>query len=620
MRSGACDCCGVGIVGGIGSCQLSFGGARYLQRPASTFKPTKKKRKKRKKLIFFFFPSTQSDLSDVYAFQSSASTTTLIMNVSPMQRSDNGPSYTPLDDGYYYQFHIDNDGDRIEDITFQFKVGSTVIDPLSPLTIVGPVSASANGDVHDGTNRPEHWQLRLLNGEDYSKPFEHGPLAARVGDGKTTFGKPVDHVGRKTFASDAAYNTYANTFIQNIKFPKCDLEGKVFVGPRRESFAIDLGNVFDLVNIRATNQNDPPTEEALLNSAACTALQSGAKNTLDCSTVVSFVIEIPTACLTKGTDPVIGAWASVRKIEKTDAGHVAGDQFTRLGNPLINELFIGLPQKDKFGSTQPKNDGQWLKFISHPTIPVIFETLFPSLVPPSVPRNDLVAILFTGIPGFNAPQSSRKRAVESRSSSDSDEISSSDIIADAPLQEVQVAPPIQPEPPVAPLAAVADILRLNTAIPPTARADAGSMGVFDGDFAGFPNGRRLGDDVVDIYMRAAMGRACNASFIASLPASVGAVVASVCPTIDEPTASLHYTDRAPVSESAFQATFPFLNIPFAGSALRECHANSVNRQAKARNLPGGGCTVNSKDPSCNCPTPAPVTAAPTPAPAPIVVP
>jgi hypothetical protein len=569
-------------------------------------------------IFFFFFFSfffLQSDLSDVYAFQSSATTTTLIMNVSPMQRSDNGPSYTPLDDRYFYQFHIDNDGDRIEDITFQFRVGSTLLAPENPLTIVGPLSAASNGDVHTGTNQPEHWELRVMNGEDYNTPFSHGPLAARVGDGKTKFGKPVDFVGETTFPGAVPANTYkayADQFIQNIKFPGCATQGKVFVGPRRESFAIDLGSVFDLFSVHVnTDVTTPPSEENIQNSAACTAIQSPDKNTLDCSTVVSFVIEIPTTCLVK-SGTVIGAWASVREIVHADAGDVAGEQFTRLGNPLINEIFIGLADKDKFGKSHPKNDGQWLKYITHPTFPAIFEGLFPALSAPSVPRNDLKAILFTGIPGFNLPTVSRKRSVESSknsssdsisdSSSDSDEINSIDIVKDAPLQALKTPAAIKPEPSVAPLEHVADILRLNTVFSPT--ATPGSMGVFDIDFAGFPNGRRLGDDVVDIYLRAAMGRACDSQFLADLGAavpSVASVITSVCPTIDPTTAAQHFTDRAPISASSFQATFPFLNIPVPGSHLRECHEGDadIGRQSKPRNAQNG-CTTASKDPSCHC--------------------
>jgi len=188
-------------------------------------------------------------------------------------------------------------------------------------------------------------------------------------------------------------------------------------------------------------------------------------------------------------------------------------QVSRLGNPLVNEVVIGLRDKDTFNATIPGKDARFLSYVTNPTLPALLEALFGGLgvrAPTNIPRNDLVAVFLTGIPGLTKP---------------------------------------------AVLKAPGEMLRLNTSIAPTARESQANLGVLAGDVAGFPNGRRPGDDVVDIELRAAMGVLCTLN----QPQTFGCVPA------DAPTGSLPYTDGATVSSTDFPATFPYLNTPLGGS-------------------------------------------------------
>jgi len=172
-------------------------------------------------------------------------------------------------------------------------------------------------------------------------------------------------------------------------------------------------------------------------------------------------------------------------------------QVSRLSAPLVNELVIGLKDKDLFNSSHPTGDGQFLTYVTNPTLPELLEILFGVTAPNLFPRTDLVAAFLTGLPGLNENGS------------------------------------------------VGEMLRLNTAIPAVPAASQSRLGALGGDLAGFPNGRRPGDDVVDIELRVAMG-------------------ALLSPT-DAPSGQLPYTDGAFLDASAFDGSFPFLRDPLPGS-------------------------------------------------------
>jgi hypothetical protein len=177
--------------------------------------------------------------------------------------------------------------------------------------------------------------------------------------------------------------------------------------------------------------------------------------------------------------------------------------------PLVNELVIGLKDKNKFNNSQPKDDAQFADYVTNPTLPALLEILFGSAgvkAPTNFPRTDLVAAFLTGVSGLNQPAN----------------------------------------------VTASEMVRLNTSIAPTAFGAQSRLGVLGGDNAGFPNGRRPGDDVVDIELRVAMGVLCTLNIGGCKPA-------------DAPAGSLHYTDGAFVSDQFFHNVFPYLHAPLKGS-------------------------------------------------------
>lgn len=437
---------------------------------------------------FYLFTSYEAGRSDYV---------TLIANYLPLQAGYGGPNYFTLDPQALYEIHIDNTGDAREDLTFQFRFnvqqqnqtlnigGKTV---ATPLINFGPATTGLTA----GLNVQESYEITLVRGDRRSGTRSSITNAV---DNTNRFTKPVDNIGAKSIAN---YDAYANAFIYNINIPGCSQTGKVFVGQRKDPFQINLGEIFDLINLNPLSQ--PDAETNVLNDANVTAL----------------VLEIHKSCLTSGSEPVIGAWttASLRQARllrpepSFDSPALEGGAWTqvsRLGMPLVNEVVIGLLDKDKFNASKPQNDSQFADYVTNPTFPALVETLFPVVAPTNFPRNDLVATFLTGIQGINKPAS--------------------------------VTP--------------SEMLRLNTATAPTEQSIQNSLGVLGGDSAGYPNGRRLGDDVVDITLRVSMGVLCTLS--------IG------CVPTDAPAGSAPFTDGAAISAANFGTTFPYLNTPLAGS-------------------------------------------------------
>ena len=248
----------------------------------------------------------------------------------------------------------------------------------------------------------------------------------------------MDNIGNKSIPE---YDAYANAHIYTINIPGCDLPGRVFVGQRKDPFVVNLGETFDLVNI-STSPLGPVDAN---------------KDSLYNKNVTSIILEVPKQCLTSAADKaVIACWTTSSKMENG-----VMTQISRLGQPLVNEVVIGLSDKDKFNASEPKDDGaNFLDYVTHPTLPAILELLYGSAgvkAPTTFPRQDLVTVFLTGIPDLNQ-------------------------------------------------LGVGEMLRLNTATPAVAAAQQNNLGVIAGDNAGFPNGRRPGDDVVDIALRVVMGK------------------------------------------------------------------------------------------------------------------
>jgi hypothetical protein len=305
------------------------------------------------------------------------------------------------------------------------------------------------------------------------------------------------------------------------------------VGQRQDGFVVNLGETFDLVNIKY-----PVTQLAPAGSNG----RNLAPNSLAGYNVTSIALEVPVACLTAGNDPVIGAWTTASLRQATvlnpkpqspySAGSVgavatgatgaavqggAWSEVSRLGMPLVNELVIGLPDKDKFNASLPANDaGSFLNYVTNPTLPALIELLFGTKAPTAFPRADLVAVFLTGVQGLN--------------------------------QSANLSVP-------------GEELRLNTSIAPVAKGAQNRLGVIAGDNAGFPNGRRPGDDVVDIELRAAMGVLYTAGLFGK--------------PSDAPSGALEFTDGACVTSAMFDATFPYLTTPIPGSPQAATEAAST---------------------------------------------
>src|SRR6204780_1449096 len=409
----------------------------------------------------FITPRPKVDGTDFYMFNSyEAGRTgyvTLIANYQPFENPQGGPNYYTMDPNALYEIMIDNNGDGAEELTFQFRF-STVTNGLAvtagtksipvPLTNIGPITTGSLS----AQNVVEHYTVTLVRGDRRTGTVQQ---ITDADSGSANFGKPLDNIGAKSIPD---YASYADAFIYNINIPGCSKPGRVFVGQRKDPFVVNLGETFDLVNIKYPVQELAP--------AGVNARQL-APNSVAGYNVTSLVLEVAAACLTAGSDPVIGGWttasirqaavfnpfpqsansvASVGAVTQPTGPSVEGGAWTqvsRLGMPLVNELVIGLPDKDRFNSSEPKNDGQFADYVTNPSLPVLLQVLFGAQgvrAPNVYPRTDLEEAFLTGIKGLNQPAT----------------------------------------------VTASEMLRLNTSTPVTPVAAQSDLGVLGGDSAGFP--------------------------------------------------------------------------------------------------------------------------------------
>jgi len=452
--------------------------------------------------------SPKVDATDFYAFRSYEAGrdqyVTLVADYIPLQDPYGGPNYFAMDPDALYEIHVDNDGDAAEDITFQFRFQNTLQDLALmignpgdlrsvsvPLTNIGGVGPAV-GDVAN-LNVRETYTLDVVLGDRRSGTRL---AATNTATGLATFQKPVDNIGEKSIADYAAY---AAAHMFDVTLPDngtgTPFTGRVFVGQRKDPFVVNLGETFDLVNY------DPVGDPA------------GRLDDLADANVTALCLEVPIAYLVN-TDPVIGAWtsSSVRQVRLANPAPLsavvnkatveggAWTQVSRLGMPLVNEVVIGLKDKDRFNASEPIGDAQFATYVTHPSLAELIEILFPIVQAPNLfPRTDLVSVFLTGVTGLNQPTG---------------------VVA-------------------------AEMLRLNTTTAVTAAGIQSPLGVLGSDTAGFPNGRRPGDDVVDIALRVVMG--------------------VLLPIGDAPSGQLPYTDGAYIDDSFSDATFPYLETPLPGS-------------------------------------------------------
>lgn len=472
------------------------------------------------------------DGTDFYMFRSyepgRENYVTFIANYQPLQLPYGGPNYFTMDPDALYEIHIDTDADAVEDLTFQFDFDNSLNSGGIALNIGGetvPVPLRAIGDPSSSgnLNESESYELYMITGDRRT--------GERVSLG--TFDKPFDNSGTKTIPD---YPSYADQFIYPLSIPGCSAQGQVFVGQRAEAFAVNLGEIFDLVNLVPIDGDVPLNENGDTFPGGIT--QDRANDDLvGRANVTSLAIELPIDCLNDDGDDIIGAWTTASlpqaeiedpspTYEQTSVYGGAYVQQSRLSAPLVNEVVIGLPDKDLFNAAEPTQDSALATYVTNPTLPALLDILFrdavnsslgtniENLAPQNYPRNDLVAAFLTGIDGLNQP---------------------ADVTA-------------------------SEMMRLNLGIAPTPRDQQSTFGVAGDDLAGFPNGRRPGDDTVDIALRVVMGALCYPVPIQGVETDLG-----LCAPEDAPVGNVPFTDGAPISASELPDSFPYLNDPIPGA-------------------------------------------------------
>jgi hypothetical protein len=432
-----------------------------------------------------------ADNTDVYAFVSpdAPSTVTLIANWIPLEAPGGGPNFYKFGDDVLYRINIDNDGDAQDDIVYEFRFKTTIQNQQTFLYNTGPIGSLTDPN------------FNVRQSYSVTRYDRHGRKVLA-----TNLATPPVNVGER---STPNYEALASTAIYTLPDGS-----KVFAGQRDDPFFVDLGSVFDLLGLR-------PLNPAHLIPLPAAPGVDGLKG-LNTHTIA---LQVPKTLLTHdgsagsdSTNPnsIIGVYSTtLRRKVNIDKHHdrdgdddqdgddhdiaKAGDwvQVSRLGMPLVNEVVIPLAKKDRFNASDPHDDAQFGGFVLNPEPARLIPVLYPGVHVPASPRNDLVAIFLTGITGLNQP------------------------------------PHVRP----------AELLRLNMGVAPSASPNR--LGLLAGQADGFPNGRRLGDDVVDIELRALAG---GTPFTPSFNVS--------------PNNAL--TDGVDANDKPFLRTFPYVPSPTPG--------------------------------------------------------
>jgi Domain of unknown function (DUF4331) len=453
----------------------------------------------------------KADITDFFAFvsyaQGASDKVTLILCVDPFQEPANGPNWSPFDPDILYEIKIDNNNDAVEDIVFQFRFTTEQRLPnlfqvyagagngfAAPSNSPAPVPAGAPivpAQITD-FNSPGMGQR-----QNYSVTMVKGGFATPITGAGPFYAVPAN-VGPRTMNYQALFNQA--TYTTNAPGIK------LFAGTVDDPFWIDLGAAFDTLNLRST------VAPGALSPVQDAANQNFASDTVSGFAVNAIAIEVPIFMITRtgAIEPpnspaaTIGAWGTtsrprttVRRAPLPAASSGSYSQIQRMGNPLINELLVGTGFKDRFSMDQPKNDSQFASFFLDPALARVVNALTAGVVAiPSVPRLDLLPV-------------------------------------------VTYAPPIAAV--GTPAGPVADLLRLNTGVAPTPAASASRLGLLGGDPAGFPNGRRVFDDVTDVALRLVVGGVLAAPF-PGFDANIGGKLG----------------DGVNVNDAPYRTAFPYL--------------------------------------------------------------
>jgi hypothetical protein len=441
-----------------------------------------------------------ADSTDLYAFVSTEAgqqnTVTLIANYVPLQLPSGGPNFYEFGDDVLYEIHIDTNGDAEADISFQFRFTTEVTDPDTFLYNTGPIKSLTDSNWNRrqtySVTRVDHSGHHVLGKRLPCPPCNIGPLSTP--DYATKLALPAI-----VTLSDGS---------------------RVFAGQRAEGFYVDLGSIFDLGNLRPIQEYNVYAKALGLSSAV-------GVNSTKFLNVHSIALQVPISKITAPNRPVIGIWTTASRQRVGIRNSHGGDplwsgpqtQVSRLGNPLVNEVIIPMGKKDFWNTQPPAHDKQFASYFAHPELAGLIAALyapnFPNLqkaVTNKVVRADIEAVLLTGIPPkVLSPTSTFTNYTG---------------------------------------AVQADMLRLNTSIPPTT-VNPNPAGVVGGDLAGFPNGRRVFDDVVTVELRAL----------------AGAILALVDKTFTPDSASIGLisdglSDTSP--GNPYLTAFPYLGVPYDG--------------------------------------------------------
>ena len=432
-----------------------------------------------------------ADNTDVYAFVSpdAPDTVTLIANWIPLEAPNGGPNFYKFGDDVLYRINIDNDGDAEDDIVYEFRFKTKTLNGGTFLYNTGPIASldDPNFNVRQSysVTRIDRHGRHVLARNLATPPVNIGPRSTPNYD---------------QLASEAIYSLPDGT--------------KVFAGQRDDPFFVDLGSVFDLLGLRPFN----PAHVIPLPAAPGVDGLKGVNTH-------AIALQVPKRLLThdgslatnaSDTNSIIGVYSTtlrrrVRIDDDQDDNH--GDrsergerdddrpadwvQVSRLGMPLVNEVVIPLGKKDRFNASDPTGDSQFASFVLNPEPAALIPVLYPGIHVPAAPRNDLVAIFLTGIAGLNQPAHVK----------------------------------------------ASEMIRLNMAVPPSAVPNR--LGLLAGQADGFPNGRRLADDVVDIELRALAG---GTPFTPAFNVSPNTLLG----------------DGVDANDKAFLPNFPYVASPYAG--------------------------------------------------------
>jgi hypothetical protein len=444
-----------------------------------------------------------ADNTDTYAFVSpdDHNTVTLIANFIPLQQPSGGPNFYEFGDDVVYAIHVSNAGDAHADVTYQFRFSTIIRNDKTFLYNTGPISSITSTN----WNRPQHYSVTRV---------DRSGRMTRLASGLTV---PPVNIGPRSTPNYA--QTFTGAATHNLPSGR-----KVFAGQRADSFFVDLGSIFDLGTLR------PFENLHLIPSAAAVGV-----NGVQATNIHTIAIQVPKSDVTRhhnspsnvmDAGSVIGVWATahrqqarIRDSHGRSSCHGPWMQVSRLANPLFNEVIVPMAEKDRWNSLVPSDDNQFAKYVTKPELagllPVLYPGVFPKLAAYKKPRADLAAILLTGIPTGVLPGFQNYTG------------------------KVQ-----------------ADMLRLNVAVPPTRKPNP--LGLVAGDAAGFPNGRRLADDVVTIELRAI----------------AGITIPLVDPTFTPDGAASLVKDGTTNTNSPLLSSFPYQGTPAGGYQTTPGHPAS----------------------------------------------